>query len=150
MLSEFVCLPELYLLILHVYVAIFLALGQVRERRFGCLASYSISAAFFLSIYALSVHPMSSNNTGPIPVSCEYRKMESHTLLALASDGSAVTEADVIVINPFDDNVCTLQCEVGYYEPDYGNKAPFLCAPNTTDRTSREGLPTYPINCTSA
>ena len=92
----------------------------------------------------------SSNNAVPVEDSCEAVKMESHTLIATDSNGSPVNESGVIVINPVTDSVCNLQCAVGRYEPVYGNRAPFLCAPNTTDRTSREGLPTYPINCTSA
>ena len=76
--------------------------------------------------------------------------MKNHTLIALDSNGSAVTASDVIVLNPVDDSVCNLQCAVGWYDVEYGNAAPFLCAANTEDRTSREGTATYPITCTSA
>ena len=75
--------------------------------------------------------------------------MKNRTLIALGSNRSAVTASDVIVLNPVNDSVCNLQCAVGWYEADYGNAAPFLCAAQTTDRTSREGIPTYPINCKS-
>ena len=76
--------------------------------------------------------------------------MKNHTLIALDSNGSAVTASDVIVLNPVDDSVCNLQCAVGWYDVEYGNAAPFLCAAETADRTSREGTATYPISCTSA
>ena len=77
--------------------------------------------------------------------------MDSHELIAVVdSNGSPVTESDVIVLNPVNDSVCNLQCAVGWYEEVYGNKAPFLCAPQTADRTSREGITTYPIVCTSS
>ena len=87
---------------------------------------------------------------GTVDNSCATRKMKDHTLITLNSDGSAVTDSDVIVLNPVNDSVCNLQCAVGWYEPVYGNAAPFLCAPQTANRMSREGIPTYPINCTSA
>ena len=76
--------------------------------------------------------------------------MNNHTLVALEGNGSAVTASDVIVLNPVDDSACNLQCAVGWYDAEYGNAAPFLCAAQTADRTSREGIPTYPISCTSA
>ena len=60
-----------------------------------------------------------------------------------------MNESDVIVLNPVNDSVCNLQCAVGWYEKVYGNKAPFLCAPQTVDRKSREGITTYPIICAS-
>ena len=90
------------------------------------------------------------HNAGPVVNSCERRKMKNHTLIALDSNGSAVTASDVIVLNPVDDSVCNLQCAVGWYDVEYGNAAPFLCAANTEDRTSMEGTATYPISCTSA
>ena len=90
------------------------------------------------------------DNAGPVDDSCKTRKKDSHTLIAAASDGSAVTGSNVIVLNAADDTECSLQCAVGWYDLVYGNKAPFLCAPNSTDRRSREGMPTYPISCTSA
>ena len=61
-----------------------------------------------------------------------------------------MTVSDVIVLNPVDDSVCNLQCAVGWYHEDYGNAAPFSCAANIEDRTSREGIPTYPISCSGA
>ena len=61
-----------------------------------------------------------------------------------------MTASDVIVLDPVDDSVCSLQCAVGWYDAEYGNAAPFLCAARTADRTSREGIATYPISCTSA
>ena len=76
--------------------------------------------------------------------------MKNHTLIALENNEYAVTISDAVVLNPVYDSVCNLQCAVGWYEAEYGNAAPFLCAPNTADRTSREGIPTYPITCTSA
>ena len=75
--------------------------------------------------------------------------MKNHTLIALDNNGFAKTASDVIVLNPVTDSVCNLQCAVGWYEAEYGNAAPFLCAAQTVDRTLREGIPTYPINCTS-
>ena len=75
--------------------------------------------------------------------------MDNHSLIALNSNGSAVTASDVIVLNPVNDSVCNLQCAVGWYDVKYGNAAPFLCAAQTADRTSREGIPTDPINCKS-
>ena len=82
--------------------------------------------------------------------SCETRKENDHELMTLDSSGSAVTASDVIVLNPADDSVCNLQCAVGWYDAEYGNAAPFLCAAHTADRKSRKGIPTYPISCTSA
>ena len=76
--------------------------------------------------------------------------MNNHTLITLNNNGPAVTASDVIVLDPVDDSVCNLQCAVGWYDAEYGNAAPFLCAAQTSDRTSREGIPTYPISCTSA
>ena len=90
------------------------------------------------------------DNADTVDNSCESRKMKKHTLIALDSSGSPVTASDVIVLNPVNDSVCNMRCEARYYEADYGNAAPFLCAPQTADRTSREGIPTYPINCTGA
>jgi len=85
---------------------------------------------------------------GPVVDSCEARKKASHTLFAVG-DESPSTGSSVIVLNAVNDSVCNLQCAVGYYHYPLGNNAPFLCAAKTTDRTSREGIPTYPINCTS-
>ena len=83
-------------------------------------------------------------NAGPARISCEYRKNRgSHVLI------SGDTAIDVIVLNPVDDSVCTLQCDVGWYEAEYGNAAPFLCEPKSANRESREGIPRYPINCAS-
>ena len=87
---------------------------------------------------------------GPVVNSCEARKKASHTLFAVDDDGSPSTGSSVIVLNAVNDSVCNLQCAVGYYHHPLGNNAAFLCAAKTTDRTSREGIPTYPINCTRA
>jgi len=88
------------------------------------------------------------NNTGAVDNSCETRKQDDHTLIALDSSGSAVNASAVIVLNPVgEDSVCNLQCAVGWYHEEYGNAAPFLCAAQTSNRTLREGIPTYPINC---
>ena len=70
---------------------------------------------------------------------CETRKMDG--------DGS---DGDVIVLNPVNDSACNLQCAVGWYHPQHGNKAPFSCAPETKNRTSSEGIPTDPVTCSSA
>ena len=89
-------------------------------------------------------------HAGPVDNSCANRKMKNHTLITLDNTGSAVTASDVIVLDPVDDSVCNLQCAVGWYDAEYGNAAPFLCAAHTADRKSRKGIPTYPISCTSA
>ena len=107
-----------------------------------------IASSFLLSTFLSRV--ISPNNAGTLLDPCESVKRESHTLFAPDSNGAPVNESAVIVINPVTDSVCNLQCAAGWYHLVYGNKAPFLCAPKTTDRTSREGLPTYPINCISA
>ena len=85
---------------------------------------------------------------GPVVNSCEARKKDSHTLFAVGDDGSPITGSSVIVLNAVNDSVCNLQCAVGYYHWPFGNNAAFLCAAKTTDRTSREAIATYPINCT--
>ena len=90
------------------------------------------------------------DHAGPVDNSCETRKMKNHTLITLDSNGYAVTASNAIVLNPVTDSVCSLQCAVGWYHGDYGNAAPFLCAAQTADRTSRKGIATYPINCTGA
>ena len=82
--------------------------------------------------------------------SCKDRKEDNHKLIASDSEGNDVFQSRVIVISPVDDSVCNLQCAVGWYDEVYGNAAPFLCAAQTADRTSREGIPTDPITCTSA
>ena len=82
--------------------------------------------------------------------SCKDRKEDNHKLIASDSEGNDVSESRVIVISPVDDSICNLQCAVGWYHLVYGNAAPFLCAAQTADRTSREGIPTDPITCTSA
>ena len=69
--------------------------------------------------------------------------MDNHELL------NTETGSNVIVLNPVDDSVCNLRCAVGWYHLVYGNAAPFSCAVQTADRTLREGIPTYPISCTS-
>ena len=69
--------------------------------------------------------------------------------MTLDSSGSPVTVSGVIVLDPVDDSVCNLQCAVGWYDAHFGNAAPFSCAAQTADRTSREGIPKYPISCTS-
>ena len=86
------------------------------------------------------------NNAGPVDNSCEGKKKD----VTLDSNGSPVTVSGVIVLHPTDDSVCNLQCAVGWYHEDYGNAAPFSCAAQTADRTAREGIPKYPISCTSA
>ena len=91
---------------------------------------------------------ISSKNTGD-NASCKYKKKDNYPLIKPGSDGSPVSGSNVIVLNPIDDSICTLQCAVGCYHKVYGNKAPFLCAPQTADRTSREGITTYPIICAS-
>ena len=85
------------------------------------------------------------NHAESVVDSCESLKQDGITLIA-----SEDKQDDVIVLDPVDDSICNLQCAVGWYEAEYGNKAPFLCAPQTSNTTSREGIPTYPINCTSA
>ena len=82
--------------------------------------------------------------------SCETRKVDDHELMTPDSSGSPVIASDVIVLNPVDDSVCNLQCAVGWYHLVYGNAVPFSCAAQTADRRSREGIPKYPISCTSA
>ena len=64
-----------------------------------------------------------------------------------------ITDGDgknVIVLNPDSHSVCNLQCAVGWYHDEYGNAAPFLCAAETANRKLREGIPKYPITCTSS
>ena len=73
---------------------------------------------------------------------CETRK-----IAVTDGDGS---DGDVIVLNPVNDSACNLQCAVGWYHSQHGNKAPFSCAPETKDRTSSEGIPTDPVTCSSA
>ena len=80
--------------------------------------------------------------------SCKDRKEDNHKLIASDSEGNDF-QSRVIVISPVDDSICNLQCAVGWYDEVYGNAAPFLCAPQTADRTSREGITTYPIICAS-
>ena len=87
------------------------------------------------------------NNADLVDISCETRKKKDHELMTLDNSGSPVTESDVIVVNPFDDSVCHLQCAVGWYDAQFGSAAPFSCAPKTADRTLKEGTPTYPIKC---
>ena len=86
---------------------------------------------------------------GHLDNSCQSRKEASHTLLTLGDNGSPLTGSNVIVLTAVDHSICNLQCAVGYYHELLGNKAAFLCAAQTTDRTSREGIATYPINCKS-
>ena len=87
---------------------------------------------------------MSLDNAG-VDASCRFKKQALYPLLNSDTDGS-----NVIVLNAVNETICNMQCAVGWYHLVYGNAAPFLCAPKTTDRTSREGIPTYPIDCTSA
>ena len=85
---------------------------------------------------------------GSVANSCETRKVDDHELMTLDSSGSVVIASDVIVLNPADENsVCNLQCAVGWYDPEYGNAAPFSCAAQTADRRLREGTTRYPIEC---
>ena len=65
-------------------------------------------------------------------------------------DGSSMPDNDVIVINPVDDSACNLQCAVGWYHAQHGNKAPFSCAPETKNRTSSVGISTYPVSFSRA
>ena len=99
--------------------------------------------------YRMHTH-VTAMHAGPVDNSCANRKMNNHTLITLDNNGSAVTASNVIVLNPVDDSVCTLQCDVGWYETPYGDAAPFMCAAQSADRTSREGITTYPISCTSS
>ena len=104
-------------------------------------------AHFIVCFHAVITHLC--NHAGPVKNSCESRKQDNHALIAPDKHGNEIDHR-VIVLNPVDASVCNLQCAVGYYEAEYGNAAPFLCAPQTADRTSREGIATYPISCTSA
>ena len=65
-------------------------------------------------------------------------------------DGNDNVGGDVIVLNPVNDSACNLQCAVGWYHPQHGNKAPFLCAPETKNRALSEGISTDPVTCSSA
>lgn len=76
---------------------------------------------------------------------CETRK-----IVMEEDDGSSIRDGDVILLNPVNDTACNLQCAVGWYHPLHGNKATFSCAPETQDRTSSEGIPTYPVICSSS
>ena len=89
---------------------------------------------------------MSSNITGAVANTCEDKKMNVEKPITSITNASG---DGVIVLNPVDDTVCNLQCAVGYYHKDDGNAAPFVCDPNTTDRTSRAGVAKNPITCTS-
>lgn len=84
------------------------------------------------------------NDTGSDAEFCEQRKMYSYT--GVSHDMNA-SSSDIIVLNPVTDSICNLKCAVGWYHPQYGNKAPFSCAPETKDRRSSEGVSTYPITC---
>ena len=93
---------------------------------------------------------MSSNITGPVNNTCKTRKTYVET--PITSSGTIITsesKSDVIVLNPVNDTECNLQCAVGWYHEQNGNAAPFKCAPDKTDRASRAGIATYPIECTS-
>ena len=81
---------------------------------------------------------------------CETRKIS-----VKAGDGNDNvdgdgSDGDVIVLNPVNDSACNLQCAVGWYHSQHGNKAPFSCAPETKNRTLSEGIPTDPVTCSSA
>ena len=100
--------------------------------------------AMICFLYNFGFHEISSKHAEPVDNdSCEDRK---GTVADPITSGSGT---NVIVLNPVDDSVCNLRCNVGWYEATYGNAAPFLCAPQTADRTSREGIPTNPIACAS-
>ena len=85
------------------------------------------------------------SNVERVDNTCETRK-----IVLEDDDGFSVTDGDVIVLNPVSDSACNLQCAVGWYHPQHGNKAPFSCAPETKDRTSSDGIPLYPVSCSSA
>ena len=81
---------------------------------------------------------------------CETRKTP-----VKAGDGNdnvdgGESNGDAIVLNPVNDSACNLQCAVGWYHPQHGNKAPFSCAPETKNRTLSEGISTDPVTCSSA
>ena len=94
--------------------------------------------------FQFDLHAMLSNNVGPVEDTCENRKEESHLLF------TSETGSNVIVIDAAVNKLCNLQCAVGWYHEQHGDKAAFSCAPNTADRASREGIPTYPITCARA
>ena len=122
----------------------------LRSTKGVCFNFTLACARFFCLLFRIVFCTIAPNNAESVEDSCKAVKMESHTLIAPDSNGSPVIGSEVIVLNPVTDSVCSLQCAVGWYESVYGNRAPFLCAPKTTNRTSREGIPTYPINCASA
>ena len=84
-------------------------------------------------------------NAVSVDNTCETRKIAMKN-----NDGSSMPDSDVIVLNPVHDSACNLQCAVGWYHAQHGNKAPFSCAPETKDRTLSEGIPTYPVICSGA
>ena len=110
---------------------------------------FTICTLHFYYLFSCGITRL-CNHAGLIENSCETRKQDNHTLIDFDSGGADVIESRVIVLNPVNDSVCNLQCAVGWYHLEYGNAAPFSCAPQTADRTSREGIPTYPITCTGA
>ena len=76
---------------------------------------------------------------------CKTRKIP-----AKDGDGNDNADGDVIVLTPDNDSTCNLQCAVGWYHSQHGNKAPFSCAPETKNRMLSEGIPTDPVTCSSA
>ena len=79
---------------------------------------------------------------------CETRKIAVNE--NDSDTGGDISDDDVIVLNPVNDSACNLQCAVGWYHSQHGNKAPFSCAAETKDRSSSEGIRTDPISCSSA